>query len=1336
MTVDNLSFYWKQIIQDASIRLRLPTDRVRSAVESDRRAIYPFTISPHLFEDLKNLSKKEDFPLSILLLTAFKVLLYRYAGQTDIMLGSPITQENQYREKNPIDFFINNLILRTNLSGQPSFREMLTREQGVFWAAEENKNLVKDQKPELDQNGLALPQVMFIYQPVHNEDLESSDSTRFQNQDHVGVNLPELTLKIDDNGENLEGFIEYNSGLFESSTISRMIGHLETLLKAIIDQPNAPISRLPILTENEKHQLLVEWNDTQTNYPRNATINHLFEAQTEKTPNATALIFDQQQLTYQELNQQANRIAHYLRSLGVGPEVCVGLCLERSLDMVISILGILKAGGAYVPLDPEYPEKRLKFMLADTKAPVLITRQSLIPTALDQQTSVIYLDENLADIAENSAHNPSPQTNAESLAYVMYTSGSTGQPKGVSITHRNVVRLVKDTNYIELDEDQVFLLLAPISFDASTLELWGPLLNGGQLVIYPAAKPSLPELSKIIEQQNISTLWLTAGLFHQIVDERLESLSSIKHLLTGGDVLSPSHVKRVLTSLPDCLLTNGYGPTENTTFSTCYPMTDPAQVGQTVSIGKPIANSQVYILDEYLQPVPIGIPGELYVGGDGVGRGYLDRPELTEARFIQNSFSENQNARLYKTGDQARFLPDGNIEFLGRSDDQVKIRGFRIELGEIEASLSQHPAVKDVLVQARQNSPGEKRLVAYMILKGEQLPTISEWRQFLSQKLPNYMVPSAFVILDEFPLNPNGKVDRKALPAPELDRSTLDDQFVAPRTFAEETIANIWAEILKLEEVGIYDNFFDLGGDSILSIQITSKTNQAGLYLTPDQLFNHPTIAELADIAESAPSMEAEQGLVTGPLPLTPVQHWFFEQNLPEPHHWNQAFLLEVKHKLDPALLEEAIHHLLIHHDALRLRYTKDESGWQQFMSPTIEAAPISQIDLSNTKVMDQLTEIQSIATELQASLNITEGPMIRVALFDLGAENLDYLLIIINHLAIDGVSWRILLDHLEILYQQLSRGENVQLPPKTTSFKQWAKRLAEYANSEILQAETSFWLARQEQEYVDLPLDIPEGITENTEASADTVTVTLDVENTENLLREVPKAYQTQINDVLLTALVQAFSELTGSPNLLVNLEGHGREAIFDDVDLLRTVGWFTTIFPVLLILEGKSNPGEMLKSVKEQLRRIPNRGIGYGLLHYLSDEIEHVKQLKALPEAGLSFNYLGQFDQILPPSSPFKLTNEYCGPTHSLVGNRRHLLEIKGIIVDGQLQMNWTYSRNVHRRKTIEQLAGHFMEALNILIAHCQSPNAGGYTPSDFPEADLNQQELDDLFQEISEL
>jgi amino acid adenylation domain-containing protein/non-ribosomal peptide synthase protein (TIGR01720 family) len=1074
--------------------------------------------------------------------------------------------------------------------------------------------------------------------------------------------------------------------------------------------------------------------------PVKQTIVEIFEAQTSDTPQATAVVFEDQHLTYNELNVQANELAYTLRELGIGPETLVAICTERSVELMVGMMGILKSGAAYVPMDPLFPEERLSMIIEETKAKALLTQRHLDSRLPTSMTNTIYLDPDEKSFNKSRRVNLSNPAKPENLVYVMFTSGSTGKPKGVAIEHRQILNYVNAIlDRLSICTPSSFATVSSFATDLGNTAIFPALCSGGSVHLISRERASdAKALADYFHRNPVDYLKIVPSHLSALLVSQNAHILPKKILILGGEVCHWDLIERVRSLNPDCTIFNHYGPTEATVGVTtyCIKNSDNNLTSSTVPIGKSLSNTQVYLLDSKMQPVPNREIGEIYIGGAGLARGYLNRPGQTDAKFVKNQYVGDQQIRLYRTGDKARQLKDGSLEFLGRTDFQVKIRGFRIELEEIESALRQLSWIREAAVIVWEDMTGDNRLVAYTVLEGKGEVKTDKIRNALSRTLPDHMIPTTFVFLDVLPLNPSGKVDRKALPIPELDRSTLASDFVAPRNATEETLANIWAQVIGLERVGISDNFFELGGDSILGIMITSKANQIGIYLTPDQLFQFPTIAQLADMASTAPIIQAEQGVVKGPMPLTPIQHWFFEQNLLESHHWNQAFLLKAPHTLDASLLEEAIYQLLLHHDALRLRFTLENSEWHQVMTSPDEVVPVSRMDFSELTKAEQKTAIQSTATKLQASLNLGEGPLIRVALFELDSHELSFLLIIIHHLAVDGVSWRILLEHLEVLYNQLGNNQVVQLPPKTTSYKQWAHQLEEYAQSDKLQQELPYWLAMQEKHHPPLPVDYPLGIDDNTVSSADTVSVSLNIEDTETLLKKVPKAYQTQINDVLLTALAQAVTKWTGTSTFLVDLEGHGREAIFEDADLSRTVGWFTTIFPVSLSLERSSKPGEMLKSIKEQLRHIPNRGIGYGLLRYLRKDTETIKKLRALPQAELGFNYLGQFDQMLSPTSPFKLTNESYGPRRSLRGNRPYPLEIAGSIVGGKLQLNWVYSKNIHQQKTIEILAQDFMDALENLIDHCKRPAAGGFTPSDFPEADLSQEELDDLISEIGKL
>src|SRR6185369_12956435 len=770
---------------------------------------------------------------------------------------------------------------------------------------------------------------------------------------------------------------------------------------------------------------------------------------------------------------------------------------------------------------------------------------------------------------------------------------------------------------------------------------------------------------------------------------------------------------------------NTYGLTETTIDNIAFESAggEINSIGST-PLGRPFAGTRVYIRDNQLQPVPAGIVGELYISGDCVARGYLNRPDLTAARFYPNPFATEPGERLYQTGDLARFRSDGNIEFTGRKDEQVKVRGYRVELGEIEATLKQHAHVRDAVVVAQRN--GETRLIAYVV--GADGGS-KQLREFLAESLSEQMIPSAFVFVDAIPVTPNGKVDRRALPVPELSLSdtTTDD---IPRTESERILVRIWSELLKLERIGVHDNFFDLGGDSILSIQVVARARQSGLLLTPRQIFEHPTIAALANAGEALAQTSDEQGRIAGDVLLTPIQRWFFEQNYPAPAHWNMSLLLEPNERLELSLVESTVAHLLEHHDVLRLRFVKANNGWKQFIASSEEASRcVRGVALSGPAALESAIE----AT--QRELDLSEGPLLQVVLFDLGSAG-QRLLLVVHHLVIDGVSWRILLEDWEQSYRQLQSGEQVTLPSKTTSFQRWAERLDQLAQSPAVLKELGYWKAlcgplrisaisaltkdSQRRDRRDT-----QRAAENTEGSGRTFTVSLSTDDTNALLQHVPRVYHTRIDDVLLTALVRAFA----ADELLVELEKHGREELFEDVDLSRTVGWFTSAFPVLLKSQGTL--GGALKYTKEQLRRVPHGGIGYGLLRYLCRDEEVARQMLALPRAEVSFNYLGQLDQMFQVSGLFRLAHESSGRTRDRNAQRGNLLEINASIIGGQLQAEWTYSANIHDSATVENVAHDFLEELQKLIAHCLSTKAETHTPSDFPLARINQTQLDQVLQ-----
>ncbi|MFN7945815.1 MAG: amino acid adenylation domain-containing protein [Blastocatellia bacterium] len=1368
--------FWQRTLQGAP-HPDLPTDRPRPAVLTNRGARLPFIISTELFAKLETLSRREGVTLFMTLLAAFQTLLARYSNQDDISIGSPIANRNHAETEGLIGFFVNTLVLRGDLSGNPTFRELLhrTRDTAVQAYAHQElpfEMLVDALQPERSLNRPPLFQVMMTLNKAALPQLKLPGLTISPILVDSRTAKFDLTLSLVERSDGVRGALEYNTDLFDEATIARMTGHFERLLESAVSNPDEHIGQLRLLSERERTQLLNEWSGPRLAFPAAPAIHERVAAQAERTPDAIALTFEDQQLTYRELNDRAAQLAHYLRRRGVTTGTLVGLCMERSLEMVVGLLGILKAGAAYLPLDLAYPPERLAFMLEDAQAPLLLTQAHLKSqiSNFKSEIELVCLDADWPLIAQESTVSPDLTVQPDDLAYVIYTSGSTGKPKGCQVTHGNVVRLLTATeDWFHFDERDVWTFFHSHAFDFSVWEIWGALCYGGRLVVVPYLTSRSPEaFYQLLGRERVTVLNQTPSAFRQLMRAEEEAGVhpdlSLRLVIFGGEALELQTLRPWFARHGDerPQLVNMYGITETTVHVTYRPIRlADVESGAGSVIGCPIPDLQIYVLDQHREPVPVGVPGELYVGGAGVSRGYLNRPELTAERFISwkpevgsrkpeagRQMTESSETalpfpadyrlpttdyRLYKTGDLARWLANGDLEYLGRIDQQVKIRGFRIELGEIEAVLTAHPAIGEVTVLVREDEPGVKRLAAYLVAQDEAQPSQSELRDYLKVKLPEYMVPSAFVWVEAIPLTANGKVDRRALPVPESERPELESAYVAAQSEAEQALVEIWQQVLGLKQVGVNDNFFELGGDSILSIQVIARARAAGLHLTPKQLFEHPTISALAAVAGAASMIEAEQGVVEGEAPLTPIQHWFFEQQQPEPWHWNQAVMLEVSQPLTQPLLVATLNQLLSHHDALRLRYEQTAAGWHQINAASSDEAPLQWFDLSAMNEAAQRAAIESTAQQLQAGLNLTAGPLLRAAYFDCGSRPAR-LLLVIHHLVIDGVSWRVLLEDFQTAYAQLSQAQPVQLPLKTTSYKHWSARLAEYAQGDEPQQQLAYWLSVTGGRVGLLPVDFTNG--ENTESSARSVQIELSEDETKSLLHEVPQAYGTEISDVLLAALGQALTRWSGAGAALVDLEGHGREDILERVDVSRTVGWFTTIYPVRLEVRQEWSEGETVKQIKEQLRRIPQRGIGYGLLRYLSRDESVRQQLQAQLQAEVVFNYLGQFDQNLREGALFSPARESVGHSHSQRGRRHHLLEINGGISGGRLRMEFSYSTAIHQQATIERVAGDFIASLRALIAHCLAPEAVGYTPSDFADADLSQAELDALISGLSQV
>ncbi|HEY0083940.1 MAG TPA: amino acid adenylation domain-containing protein [Pyrinomonadaceae bacterium] len=847
--------YWKQQLGGTLPILELPTDRPRPAMRNYRGETEAFALPAALSESLRQMSRREGVTLFMTLLAAFDVLLSRYTGQEDIVVGTPIAGRNRAEIENLIGFFVNTMVLRTQCGDNPTFRELLGRVRETTLSAYSHQDLpfeklVEELQPERSLSHTPLFQTLFTLQNTPRPSI-TLPGLRFETSTlgvDIGTGKLDLALLMEETPEGLAGLFEYNTDLFDAATIKRMGGHFQTLLEGIVAHPEWPVAALPLLTKAERRQLVVELNNTQAEYPKDSCVHELFEAQAERSPDLIALVFEDERLTYRELNRRANQLAHHLRSLGLTPESVVGICVERSPEMVLGMLGVLKAGGAYLPLDPGQPAERLDFMLKDAGVEIILTQRQVLEVLPAHEAHLINLDADWGVIAQHDESNPEGAATPDNLAYTIYTSGSTGQPKGVMVAHRGVCNtLTWRQRAFSLTEADRILQTIPFTFDPSVWQIFGTLLSGGRLVLArPGGHREVAYLRGLMAEQHITVADFPPSMLQVMLNELAEEpCRCLRHVFCGGEVLPTELAARFLDTL-DATLHNVYGPTEASIDATCHTCRVEDN-HRSVLIGRPIANAQVYLLDAHLQPVPPGVPGELYIGGDGLARGYLNRPELTAERFIPNSFIDQPGARLYRTGDIARYLPDGSIEYLGRVDQQVKVRGFRIELGEIEAALGAHPAVRECVVEAREESTGGKQLVAYAVAEQGQTPTSGELRAFLKNKLPDYMIPSVFVPLGELPLMSNGKVDRRALPALAKVEREAEAAYKSPGTEAEHLIAALWQEALGIEKVGVSDNFFDLGGHSLMLIQIHGKLRALfSQEITISEMFQYPTVSSLA----------------------------------------------------------------------------------------------------------------------------------------------------------------------------------------------------------------------------------------------------------------------------------------------------------------------------------------------------------------------------------------------------------------------------------------------------------------------------------------------------------
>ncbi len=1077
-----------------------------------------------------------------------------------------------------------------------------------------------------------------------------------------------------------------------------------------------------MLTDAEHHQLVHGWNGA-TVPPLPGTFPELVAESARRRPDAPAVEDTHTALSYRQLDERANQLAHHLRSLGAGPGTLAGLCLERGVETVVGLLGIMKTGAAYLPLDPGYPADRLAFMLQDSGASLVVTRSELAGRLPD--TGAVVVDPAaVAGLRDLPTTAPTPGPRPDDLAYVIYTSGSTGTPKGVLVPHRGIGNLAAaEIERLEVTEESRIVQFASSSFDGAVMEILMALPAGATLVLPPHGPLVGEALQDFLSARRISHALLAPSAVATLTPDGLEGLRT---LVVGGEASTGDLVARWS---PGRRMINAYGPTESTVVAT---MSAPLTGGAVPPIGTPLPNTRVRLLDAALQPVPAGVPGELYIAGPHLARGYHGRPGLTAERFTADPYGA-PGERMYRSGDVARWRADGSLEYLGRADNQVKVRGFRIELGEIETALGRHPDVRDAVVAVHRDGTGRQRLVGHLVTDREL--TTGELRSHLAGSLPDYMVPGLYMRLERLPLTPSGKVDRRALPEPDFRAERGGADHTPPRNRAEEVLAEVWAEVLGIERVGVHDNFFDLGGDSILSIQVVSRARQAGILLTSRLLFLHQSVAALAEVAGTVEEAATGDGPaeVTGEALLTPVQDWFFAEHTVDPDHYGMSAQVELAPGTDTALLERALAAVAARHDALRMRYTRQDDGrWVQEYG-TAPAQPLAVRDLSGLAAEQREAALHEAASAAQRSLDLAGGGLFKGVFFRLGPSQLPRLFLAVHHLVMDGVSWRIVLEDLATAYAQLAEGRPVDLGARTSSYQQWADRLTGHVRSGAMDHELPYWQA-ESAHIRPLPRDAgaDEAPEANTFGAAATASVRLSRAETRALLQQVPAAYRTRINDVLLTALGRVLRDWAGEP-VTVALEGHGREELFDDVDLSRTVGWFTTIHPFRLELpeapDGPGDWGRSLKAVKERLRAVPGHGIGHGALRHLSepDTAAH-RALAGAPHPEISFNYLGRWDGATGTEGLVRTRlAERLGADQAPAQPRPHLIDVVAAVGDGELRVDWIHAPAVHRTETVQRLADAFLAALRGVVEHCLRPENGGATPSDFPLARLDQAAVD---------
>ncbi len=1306
--------YWKKVFSEPVPILELPMDYKRPLIQSFEGDRIDFVLSQETTEMLKGLTAKTGTTLYMLLFCVYNILMYKYTSQEDLVVGTPFSGRTHADLQDIIGMFVNTLAIRSYPEGKKTFLQYLEEVKQTTLKAFDNQDCqfedLTDKLPsKRDMSRNPLFDTMFVFEDVANTSIQLGGLVFKKYSKRFKFSKFDLTLIASEENNRLHFQIEYCVKLFARDTIKRLTVHLQELITSILRNPHETLENLNILSSQEKRQLLEDFCSTDRDYNKEKTIQELFEEQVKEVPEKIAVFDEDKKLTYSLLNTQAYEVAKILVKKGVTAGTLVAVTGEPSATMIIGIIGILKAGGAYLPISDNYPKSRVEYMLEDSKTTILLCTSKLEYTP-EFNGEILIIDEMLRETAFGETCSLVGRSTPQDLAYVIYTSGSTGKPKGVMAGHIGVANLKSYFEHdLKINKEDNILQFASISFDASVWEIMMALLTGGTLCIPKKDTINdLRKMEKFINDNNITVATLPPAYAVHLESDNIHAL---KLLITAGSETTDAIVKKWSSKLQ---YINAYGPTETTVCAT-YWRANEANT-EVISIGKPIPNTKVYILDKKNQLVPIGVRGQICISGDGLAKGYLNQPELTRMKFIEHPFLPNE--KMYLTGDVGKWTPDGLIQFMGRQDYQVKIRGFRIELGEIEEQLLKIEQIKETIVLDKQDSNNNKYLVAFYT--GIKELDAAYIKRHLSKELPDYMIPSYFVKTEELPLTQNGKVDRKALLELQLETGNGENiEYSEPRNKVESNLCKIWKQILNAKQIGIDDSFFDLGGDSIKAIQIASRLNKYKMKLEIKDLLSNPTIREVASYVREIGAANIVDEALEGEVALSPIQEWFFEQKLKKENHWNQAVLLYKSEGFSEDIVKRVFDKIIKQHDTLRMTFTRDKDKVRQYLRNPLKET-LYTYEVQNIASEENIKAfIEKTATGIQKELDLEKGPLVKLGLFQ--TQKGDYLLIVIHHLVVDAVSFRIIMEDFVHGYKQIQAGRKVELFDKTCSYRQWTNALRDYAKAKELQGEKQYWKDIVAQ-YSPLPVD-NEVITRKV-FNSNNIEIVLGETETKQFLREAHKAYSTEANDLLLSALGLALQKWIGISSIIVNMEGHGREKIGKYIDVSRTVGWFTSQYPLLLDMKN-TDMSCVIKKTKETIRNIPDKGIGYQIIKYLGEDTDY-KELAYANE--ISFNYLGEFGQDID-KEVVEISDFGVGECSSTDNESLWKIGINGSITGGKLKFQINYDRREYKEDNISEFAKIYMNELLAVISHCVNKKERELTPYDVGASKISLTDFEEI-------